>query len=100
MSGRADHCLYKTEAEIAGIVGVDIAIWRANAAVLERSGLPLRDPLFARRRYWPAVKAFLDRRAGLDAPSMFAPDGEENFVNTGEASHGKRRTRARQAAAH
>lgn len=57
--------LYKTDEEIARLVGVGVDKWRANARVLERQGLPLRDPLFCERRYWPSVRAFLDRRNGL-----------------------------------
>lgn len=72
--------LYMTDGEIAGLVGVGVDRWRANATVLERSGLPRRDPLFANKRYWPAVKAFLDRRNGLGHHSLaLQPDGEEDF---------------------
>jgi hypothetical protein len=75
--------LYLDDAEIADRIGVGKDKWREIAPVLERAGLPRRDPLFCRRRYWPAVKAFLDRRSGLGTPSGaksgFAPDGEERF---------------------
>ena len=75
-----DRGLYKTEIEIARLLGVGEKRWRATARVLERAGLPLGDPLFAGRRYWPAVKAFLDRRHGLSSTSSsLQPDGEENF---------------------
>lgn len=78
--------LYKTDREIARLVGVGEKRWRANAVVLERAGLPKRDPLFSDRRYWPAVKAFLDRRAGLDADSpAIAPDGAENWEERAHA---------------
>lgn len=72
--------LYKPEAEIARLVGMTTDEWEATATVLERSGLPQRDPLFGERRYWPAVRAFLDRRAGLmqDARISLSPDGEED----------------------
>lgn len=71
--------LYLPEHEIARRVGMKTDEWEATAIVLERDGLPQRDPLFGERRYWPAVRAFLDHRAGLrqDAPPL-APDGEEN----------------------
>lgn len=72
--------LYLAEGEIAREVGVSCEHWRAAAAVLEKSGLPEPDPLFEGRRYWPAVKAFLDRRHGLGQSSFpSAPDGEENW---------------------
>lgn len=71
--------LYKTEAEIARLVGVPLREWASAALVLERKGLPLQDPQFGDRRYWPAVKAFLDRRAGLaQNAAPLAPDGGED----------------------
>lgn len=59
--------LYVTEAEIAALVGMSAKEWEAAALVLERSGLPPRDPLFKNKRYWPACKAFLDRRNDVKA---------------------------------
>jgi hypothetical protein len=41
--------------------------WKGLATTLERHGLPPIDPQFG-GRYWPAVRAFLDRRARLDKP--------------------------------
>jgi len=41
-----------------------VARWEGMATVLEREGLPRIDPLTG-CRYWPAVRAFLDRRHGL-----------------------------------
>ncbi len=72
--------LFLTEGEIAERLGLTSAEWIAAAAALEKSGLPRPDPMFSRRRYWPAVRAYLDRRAGLrqDAPPSVA-DGEENW---------------------
>lgn len=76
----ADH-LYLTDELIAGKLGVSVEKWRANAKALEQSGLPLRDPLFCNRRYWPAVRAFLDRRNGIGAPSQSQSSyrGEEHW---------------------
>ncbi len=71
--------LYVDDKEIAALLGLKVSEWRANAMILERRGLPAGDPLFSGRRYWPAVKAFLDRRYGLEAPSPLKPDGVENF---------------------
>ena len=83
--------LYKSEAEIAKLVGLPVVLWKDTATVLERDGLPQKDPVFDNRRYWPAVQAWLDHRAGLrqDAPPL-APDGEENF----DYEPSKRRARA------
>lgn len=58
--------LFLTDPEIAKLLGMAPAQWQATAIVLERSGLPRKDPQFGDRRYWPAVRAYLDRRAGLD----------------------------------
>lgn len=84
VSPSAASSLFKTEAEIAHLVGIGEKRWTATARVLEREGLPQRDPQFSNRRYWPAVRAFLDRRAGLrqdDIPAV--PDGEENWNEEG-----------------
>lgn len=64
-----DYPLYKTEAEIAALVGVSTTTWRKVAKALKPKGLPSRDPMFANKRYWPAVRRFLDRRAGLSSGS-------------------------------
>jgi len=75
--------LYPTEAEIArelfGQRRDAAEQWAGISRVWERQGLPLADP-HTGRRYWPAVRAFLDRRAGLreHGPSP-TTDGEERF---------------------
>lgn len=65
MPGAKHDALYLTEAEIAARVGLSLQEWDAVASKLERVGLPTTDPVFKSRRYWPAVKAYLDRRNGL-----------------------------------
>lgn len=79
--------LYPSEARIVvEIYGPDAApqmegAWDGVTAVLERDGLPKRDPLFGNRRYWPAVAAWLQRRNGLASRSGgFAPDGGEDWT--------------------
>jgi hypothetical protein len=80
---RAVDSLFLTEAEIAERVmsGEDrLQRWQGAAAVLERAGLPRPDPVFGGRRYWPAVRAFLDRRAGLGATMPVSqPETEEDW---------------------
>lgn len=72
--------LYLTDQEIAVRLGIATGLWRKNAAVLESSGLPRGDPLFGGRRYWPAVRRFLDVRAGLGGASPAPlPDGQEHW---------------------
>ena len=76
----ADDRLFLTEGEIALRVGVSALDWQAAAHVLERSGLPRPDPLLGQRRYWPSVRAFLDRRAGMaQSPAPLTRDGEEHW---------------------
>ena len=47
--------------------------------MLEREGLPRVDPLMG-GRYWPAVRAFWDRRYGLRDAEVLQPDGEEDLT--------------------
>jgi hypothetical protein len=69
--------LYLTDEQVADRLGIGVDKWRENARVLEPQGLPKRDPLFCRRRYWPAVRAFLDRRNGLATASPVKSSWEE-----------------------
>jgi hypothetical protein len=48
-------------------------------AELEACGFPRRDPIFD-GRYWPAVRAWLDHRHGVDdVAAPMAPDGRETW---------------------
>lgn len=66
MAPRAEMPLFPCEADIArAVLGPGrVSEWKAIAIILERHGLPMKDPIFG-ARYWPAVKAWFDRRAGL-----------------------------------
>jgi len=66
MTAKRD-CLFLTDAEIAPRVGMSTSDFVDAIPTLERSGFPLKDPPFNNRRYWPAIVAFLDRRAGLNS---------------------------------
>lgn len=59
--------LYPSELEIGrAVLGTDRAHeWPALAALLEREGLPVADPVF-QARFWPAVQKFFEERHGLD----------------------------------
>ena len=70
--------LFPNEAEIARLLSQTPADWRAKAIVLERDGLPRVDPLMG-GRYWPAVKAWWNRRYGLSNVEVSQPDGEEDL---------------------
>lgn len=63
--------LYLTDAELIRRLGVPEKILRPMLPTLETSfAFPQKQPLFGGRRYWPAVKAWLDKHNGLmvDAP--------------------------------
>ncbi|GBD48151.1 hypothetical protein [Methylopila sp. Yamaguchi] len=71
--------LFPCDAEIARRLSLGSEKFRLMAAALEPLGFPRRDELVG-RRYWPAVRAFLDRRYGVG--SLASPshvDGEENL---------------------
>lgn len=64
--------LYITDAELIRRMGVPEKIARDTLHMLDRDrgkGFPQKDPLWGNRRYWPAVKAWLDRTSGLKMPS-------------------------------
>ena len=66
--------LYVTDAELIRRLGVPEKIARATLHVLDKEkhrGFPQKQKLWGDRRYWPAVKAFLDRTGGLtlDVPA-------------------------------
>lgn len=75
------HHLYPAEGEIARrVLGSGKAKdWDGIATLLEREGLPQIDPVMG-GRYWPAVRAFLDRRHGLRKDQVpVSADGEERW---------------------
>ncbi|MHA6297836.1 hypothetical protein [Devosia sp. CAU 1758] len=82
MKAANDNSLYLSEAAIAQrVLGTGaLPRWSGLSVVLEREGLPRVDPLTG-CRYWPAVKAFLDRRHGLGVGSLLpsTADGAENW---------------------
>jgi hypothetical protein len=62
-----NETLYITDAEIIRRMGVPEKIGYANLRALDadrRSGFPKKSQFWGDRRYWPAVKAYLDRQAG------------------------------------
>jgi hypothetical protein len=90
MTRRSPDALFLTDGEIAARLGLSAAEWAPIASTLAKSGLPAPDPVFSGRRYWPAVRAYLDRRAGLSQGSPSGVDGEENWSGARE----RRSTRA------
>ncbi len=59
--------LYVTDAELIRRMGVPEKIARQALRELDRpgSGFPRKQALWGNRRYWPAVKAYLDRASGI-----------------------------------
>jgi hypothetical protein len=65
------EALYVTDAELIRRMGVPEKIAREAIRMMDgnpRSGFPKKNALWGNRRYWPAVKAYLDRSAGLNSP--------------------------------
>ena len=64
--------LYITDAELIRRLGVPEKIARPVLRALDndrRAGFPRKQELWGNRRYWPAVKAYLDRTNGLTMPA-------------------------------
>lgn len=60
--------LYVTDAEIIRRLGVPERLARQAIQMLDgdpRSGFPRKQAFWGSRRYWPAVKDYLDRTNGL-----------------------------------
>lgn len=80
--------LFLCEAEIARRLSQSERHWRGIVRELERQGLPKIDTLMG-GRYWPAVKAFMDRRCGISPEHDIGPghaivtaapaDGDEHW---------------------
>lgn len=63
--------LYLLDAELIRRLGVPEKVMRPMLPGLERDyGFPKKSPLFGGRRYWPAVKAWLDTHNGLTVGSL------------------------------
>lgn len=62
--------LFLTDAELIRRLGVPEKIMRPMLPGPEANyGFPRKQALFGARRYWPAVKAWLDKHNGLPDPS-------------------------------
>jgi hypothetical protein len=58
--------LYLSDAELIRRIGVPVKVMRSMLPGLEKNyNFPKKSPLFGGRRYWPAVKTWLDRHNGL-----------------------------------
>ena len=63
--------LWVTDAELIRRMGVPEKIARQwlRQTDAQRTGFPQKQALFGGRRYWPAVRAYLDRTYGLNIPA-------------------------------
>lgn len=78
--------LFVTEAQCAERLGLSTEQFKTALLAATKSGFPMKDPLFENRRYWPAVRAWLDRRYGLygsDVHGPYAPDEQEPWKRRG-----------------
>jgi hypothetical protein len=58
--------LYLLDSELIRRIGVPEKTMRSMLPALEsKFGFPKKQPLFGGRRYWPAVKTWLDKHNGL-----------------------------------
>jgi len=58
--------LYLLDSELIRRIGVPEKVMRSMLPTLEsKHGFPRKQPYFGGRRYWPAVKAWLDKHNGL-----------------------------------
>lgn len=66
--------LYVTDAQLAERLGLSFDQFKTALYALEQGGFPM----FANRRYWPAIRAWLDRRYSLNAHGPYGPDELES----------------------
>jgi len=72
--------VFMTDAEVAKQLGVATTELKIALPTLFRYGFPVPNLLFAKRRYWPAVREWFDLHHGLEVTGSrrFAADGPEN----------------------
>lgn len=66
---RKKDTLFVTDAEICRRLGLSEKLARPTILFLEdKHNFPRKHKLWGNRRYWPAVKEYLDRMGGLTMP--------------------------------
>ena len=71
--------LFIFDTEMYRRMGVSEKVGRVAVRELEkRQVFPAKDPLFGNKRYWPAVQAFLDARAGIGPPPPKRRSGQSD----------------------
>lgn len=70
---------FVSDAEIAKRWRVSTTTARIAIRAFERNPrFPKRDPVMGNKRFWPAVRAFMRWRYGMESPPQVA-DGEDHF---------------------
>jgi hypothetical protein len=62
---RPETGLFVSDTEMYRRLGVGPKTGRLAVQALEPHGFPLKQPLFGNKRYWPALRFFIDRYYGL-----------------------------------
>jgi hypothetical protein len=71
--------LYLLDSELIRRLGVPDKVMRRMLPALEtKYGFPRKQPFFGGRRYWPAVKAWLDKHNGLMIDPTDLPRRDRN----------------------
>jgi len=65
LTEQSDAGLFVSDKELFRRLGVGPTTGRAAVRTLESQGFPRKQPLFSNKRYWPAVRHFLDGLYGL-----------------------------------
>jgi hypothetical protein len=80
--GTSSSILFISDTEMYRRLGVGPRTGRIAISALERSGFPPKLPLWGNRRYWPAVRAFLDRHYGAAPYNRFRhQSGSDNLTS-------------------
>jgi hypothetical protein len=72
------EALFVNDTEIMRRLGIGDDAWPSVRTYLEREGLPKKDHII-RKRYWPAIEAWLNQRYGAGGHEYVPPDGKDNF---------------------
>ena len=65
LTERAEAGLFVSDRELYRRLGIGPTTGRMAIRTLEPQGFPRKQPLFGHKRYWPAVRHFLDGLYGL-----------------------------------
>ncbi len=76
---RLETGLFISDAELFRRLGVGSKTGRLAVSALDNLGFPRKDALFGNKRYWPAVREFLDRYYGLSEPRISRPQPQTDL---------------------